>query len=43
LALVDLHLTAMGKRLLPLLKALESWAGESIGEIKKSRQLKNRA
>jgi len=35
---VEYDLTEMGKSLLPLLKTLEGWAGENIGEIKESRK-----
>jgi DNA-binding HxlR family transcriptional regulator len=35
---VEYDLTAMGRSLLPLIKALEEWAEENIGEIKKNRK-----
>lgn len=35
---VEYDLTALGMRLLPLIKALEGWAEENIGEIKKNRK-----
>jgi DNA-binding HxlR family transcriptional regulator len=34
---VEYELTEMGASLLPLIKALEGWAEENIGEIKRSR------
>jgi DNA-binding HxlR family transcriptional regulator len=35
---VEYDLTAMGRSLLPLIEALERWAEENIGEIKKNRK-----
>ena len=35
---VEYDLTPMGSSLLPLIKALEGWAEENIGEIKKHRK-----
>ena len=35
---VEYDLTAMGRSLLPLIKALEGWAEEHISEIKKNRK-----
>ena len=35
---VEYELTKMGSSLLPLIKALECWAEENIGEIKKNRR-----
>jgi DNA-binding HxlR family transcriptional regulator len=35
---VEYDLTAMGRSLLPLIKALEGWAEQNIGEIKRNRK-----
>jgi DNA-binding HxlR family transcriptional regulator len=35
---VEYDLTAMGRSLVPLLKALEGWANQNIGEIKRNRK-----